>query len=422
MPNPVLLAVGDPSLVSVDRQKLHGQYTDIYEIDVQLGSPTARKALWILDGQHRVRGLSESSNKANAIPLVLLHDDGKTTYTPQQFAKVFAEVTTSATPLNELHGDWLKYAFKLDQYQAGSDSWKAMTAAAVLCDAQQVGTPPQANPFHGRIQFNPEIPPQPAIAGGFSYSALAIKEIFRSDYFGRPNATLPPRELADQVALAVLALRASDATTTTASAFFGDRSHKQTYIQDAFIAGVCRYLGKLGVPKDWGSVLASLNFTGANWDLSSWVNTTGGNAGNVSKRVANQIFRQVFEASALPTGTSDLPAYLQGDQAEIVIRTSSLDSSGKASRKGQSDTKYVIGGTKTLNLGSQRHVRLAAMTNNIGKLDVVNRAQPFDKTYSTTNLKRGLVLPSAPGQAQLTLRAEYFGSVDGELRLTLTWA
>ena len=422
MPNPVLLAVGDSSLVSVLRQQIHGQMTEVYEIEVKTAPTGARKALWILDGQHRVRGMSSSANSSNPIPLVLLHDDGQPTYSPQQFAKVFAEVTTSATPLNELHGEWLKYAFKLDHYELDSPPWKAMTATAMLCDLQQIDSAGVTNPFHGRVQFNPELPVSPAIAGGFGYSALALKDILLAEYFSRPNANLQSKDLAEQVSLAVSALVGSDVTTTTSSAFFGDRNHRQSYIQDGFVAGVCRYLAVNGVPGDWASVLASLNFSGSNWDFSGWVNTTGGNAGNVSKRVANQVFRTAFASGALPSGVGDLPTYLQGDQAEVVLRASSLGPNGRASRKGQTDSKYLIGSTKTLNLGAQRHIKLISMTDNIGKLEVLDRAQPFDNTYSAANLKKGIVLPSAPGQVQLTIRAEYFGSVSAELRLTLTWS
>ena len=47
---------------------------------------------------------------SNSVPLVLLHTARPPPPTVlKQFAKVFAEVTTYATPLDPLHEDWLRF-------------------------------------------------------------------------------------------------------------------------------------------------------------------------------------------------------------------------------------------------------------------------------------------------------------------------
>src|SRR5690606_23538329 len=160
---------------------------------VDSSSAGGSKPLWILDGQHRVEGVSRSTNSSNPIPLVLLYGEAAQAYSPAQSAKVFAEVTTYATPLHELHEHWLQYAFKLGSYQNGAGGsptadWSAMTAVAMLCEHQNVGSNGDANPFYDRIQFNPDSARLlPAVGGGFAYTSLALKEIIQKRYYDRPG-------------------------------------------------------------------------------------------------------------------------------------------------------------------------------------------------------------------------------------------
>ena len=426
MPNPVLLAVADASKVTVQQQSLHGQVTEVYEIHVQESAVGDNAALWILDGQHRVKGMSESTQKANPIPLVLLHGEAANAYSPQQFARVFAEVTTYATPLGPLHEDWLRYAFKLGDYEAGSagsmsKSWNAMTVVAKLCELQNVGPNGDANPFHDKVQFNPERQPVAAVGGGFSYNSLSLKDLILTWYYDKPNSNLGPDALAEQLALAVLSLTRSDPTPTTNSAFFGDVNHRQRYLQDAFLVGACNYLRAKGVPTSWDTVLQTLTFNSTSWDVTPWVETTGGNAGNVSKAVANNIFAHVFGEGALPQGVGSLPTFLQGDTAEIVLRASALAATGRARRTGGDETRFPINGNKAFNIGDKRHFRLVGSSLNIGKLEVIDTSHPLDRVFTHSTLRRGIVLPAGGGTVRLLIRAEYYGSTRSELRVSVTW-
>ncbi|MDR6865260.1 hypothetical protein [Phycicoccus sp. 3266] len=426
MPNPVLLAVANASAVTVTQQNIQGQMTEIFEIDVQVPPAGQDAPLWVLDGQHRVRGVSESAHSSNSVPLVLLHGTATAAYSPQQFAKVFAEVTTYATPLNPIHEDWLRFAFKLGPYEpasAGTDTstWKAMATVAELCERQNVGQTMDANPFHDRILFNPELSQTQASVGGFSYTAVTLRELVQQHYYDRPSSSLAPGALAEQIALALLALTRNDPTTTADSAFFGDTNHRQRYLQDGFVVGVLNYLRKKGVPVSWDAVLQALKFNTASWDVTPWVVTTGGNSGNASRLVSNAVFENVFGVGALPPGVGDLPTFLSGDTAQVTFRVSALTASGRPSRTSFNDTTYPINGNKALNVGSSRHVKLVDESINIGKLSVIDQSQPLSSEYSAAKLRRGIHLPAGGGTLRLLLGAEYFGGTRSELKLTLSW-
>lgn len=426
MPNPVLLAVANPQAVTVSQQMVQGQATEIYEIDVQ-PPPTGQDApLWILDGQHRVRGVAESLHNTNSVPLVLLHGTAMTAYSPQQFAKVFAEVTTYATPLDPIHEDWLRFAFKLGPYEppaGGGDSqtWKSMAAVAELCERQTVGANADANPFHDRIQFNPGLGLTQSSVGGFSYSALALRELLLQNYYARPSSSLSPQALAEQISLALLALTRNDTTTSSNSAFFGDPNHRQRYMQDGFILGVLNYLRSHGVPSSWDAVLQALKFNVTTWDVTPWVVTTGGNSGNVSRTVANSVFELVFGLGALPAGIGDLPTFLSGDAAEVTFRNAKLTPAGRPSRTNFVDTVFPINGNKALNVGADRHIRLVNQAANIGKLSIIDQSQPLSSDYSAARLRRGIHLPPGGGTLRLIVGAEYFGGTKSELKLTVSW-
>lgn len=425
MPNPVLLAVSDAGGVHVRQQVLNGQSTEVFEITVDVPAAGSDRPLWILDGQHRVEGVSQSTNRSNPIPLVLLHGEAAQAYSPAQFAKVFAEVTTYATPLHELHEHWLQYAFKLGEYQdtAGGSTtadWKAMTTVALLCETQNVGPTGDANPFYDKIQFNPELTRfLAAVGGGFSYTSLALKDIVLKEYFERPGANLGPAVVAEQIALSVLALSRSVITPTADSAFFGDTNHRQKYLMDAFLVGVLTYLLRHGVPTDWENVLQALRFNASNWDVTGWVQSTGGNFGNVSHRVANSVFQDMFAKRVLGV-SSDIPSWLAGDGAELTLLASDPGPGG--TRRNRLVSTLPINGTKPLNIGAARRLKLDHNSINVGKLRIFDESRPFGSEYTLSSLKRGVVLPQAPGSLRLLVGAEYYGGSRSELKINITWS
>lgn len=119
MPNPVLLCQNvnlsqSPITIQQQLSNPNGMPTGIWNVVVPIlsdGFP-----LWIIDGQHRIAGLAQSQQAANPIPVVLLLNQESAVYTGPTVAKLFAQVTTSATKLDPLHNEWLTFAFALGNY------------------------------------------------------------------------------------------------------------------------------------------------------------------------------------------------------------------------------------------------------------------------------------------------------------------
>ena len=151
MPNPVLLAVHRDNEVEVSQAtNVNGDLTGIWELTIK--NPNVKDVFWILDGQHRVRGLAKTKRNTNQIPLVILHDHSDaTTYQHADFARVFSEVSTQVSPLNKLHKEWLEYVYGLGKYndpRFGHQHKRAMETVAHLCEQHQFGsTKPMKNLF-----------------------------------------------------------------------------------------------------------------------------------------------------------------------------------------------------------------------------------------------------------------------------------
>ena len=154
MPNPVLLAenvLASPHIRVQQQSVAGGTPTMVFDINVpepQTGQP---KPLWILDGQHRIRGLAISRQASNPIPFVLLLNAGGSFYSGPDLAKIFAQVTTYAEKLDSLHNAWLTYAFGLGEYDASDARCRArkqaMECASYICQLPQVDAGSRNNPF-----------------------------------------------------------------------------------------------------------------------------------------------------------------------------------------------------------------------------------------------------------------------------------
>ena len=68
-----------------------------------------------------------------------------------------------------------------------------MAAVAHLCEVQNVGSSSDANPFHDRVQFNPEKAPTNSLVGGFRITAITLREIIHQHYYfaAREHAYAP---------------------------------------------------------------------------------------------------------------------------------------------------------------------------------------------------------------------------------------
>ena len=103
---------------------------DIYMLKVL----SKNKPFWVIDGQHRVKGMGQSPQKDNFIPFVLIIDDrhyaNNTSYSDEmplsgldkEFAgKLFAEVNTTTKGIEDVHKVWLAYHFKFNTIIKGRE-------------------------------------------------------------------------------------------------------------------------------------------------------------------------------------------------------------------------------------------------------------------------------------------------------------
>ena len=88
---------------------------------------TDTRPLWIIDGQHRVRGFGASERGAHMpLPYVLIvsRDGDDPVETERLVAKVFTEINTMSVPIDDLHQIYLRYKFGMKGSSRTTDySW-----------------------------------------------------------------------------------------------------------------------------------------------------------------------------------------------------------------------------------------------------------------------------------------------------------
>lgn len=210
MPNPVLLSNNAfYQGVTITPKTMHSYATGTFIVEIDENAPQDQLPLWILDGQHRIFGLSRSAQKDNLVPVVLLLSEVAGSYTSPGLAKIFAQVTTAAKKLDELHNEWLTYAFELERYapeRNNSQATKrAFSAVVELCRTPQWNG--VANPFFNQIQFNESVPVTPSL-GGFAFRCNGLSDILLRNYYAAPASIphLAPANVARELARAYQAL------------------------------------------------------------------------------------------------------------------------------------------------------------------------------------------------------------------------
>ena len=339
MPNPILIGESPHASVRPTVKQLldGGNSTSVCELQISQGPSGSEKPLWILDGQHRIAGLSESAQSSNPVPVVFLLNEGGTSYSADTLAKIFAQVTTSATPLGSLHMEWLSYAFKLNHYSPqdvrSTEQAKAMAAVISLCMKPSLGGQP--NPFYDRIQYNDRLSHPKIQPGGHVYSCIELKDIVAGFYYSaqKSQPELEPDDLAKELCIARIALASVIRTRPERSVFFGDDSHHQKIMEDAFWSGVLRYLAVRGVPTSWKDILRTLHFDSTNWDFS-WKVSLHGRDQSTSKNLAIKIMGDIFSKRQLPSGSSSIADLLRGNGAKFELEAFGLTSKGRRSPKG----------------------------------------------------------------------------------------
>jgi hypothetical protein len=426
MPNPVLLAAIEPLNPTVIHTAADGTQT----CEVTLNTETSK--LLVLDGQHRIKGISASSQPDNPIPFVLLADVGAQAYNRSMFAKIFAEVTTQSSSLDPLHDAWLKYAFSLDEYQPqgtppkDTHSHDAMKTASILVSWNPAA--PSTNPFYDRIGFNPKnLPALPPIGKGFGYNANTLESLILEGYYAnqRRTTTLSPQEVAESLAGAVVALSRVCTTAMDKSVFFGSTDFRQQPMQDAYILAALSRLATCGIPGSWEGLLKNLKFNTANWNFKTWVVQLDGNYGNRSRELAARCLTSAFDSGSLGPGVVDVPTHLKGDNASVTVTFAQIGAGGRALRATALDATYPVSriGVHTFPQPGVHKMSLKEATTNINRIEAWDSASPRD-TYSRSKLANpnGMLLEQPTSDSrEIVMKVEYYGGVEEQLRLTVNW-
>lgn len=434
MPNPVLLCENvllSHSNITIAQQLSGAIPTNIWQVQIGLSQQGTPKPLWILDGQHRINGLAASAQRNNAIPVVLLLNQNAHAYSGPLVAKLFAQVTTAAAPLDELHDEWLTFAFKLRTYANSNPGApaeaKAMQAVAELCRKPTFGGN-VANPFHNQIRFNDHSSASCGpLPGGFHYDCVELKEIIHRGYYAVSSPSgghLAPEQVAEQVALAFIALTQKVAAPQQDSVFFGDSKHEQRIMQDAYLFGVLQRIIALGARHDWAALLDALKFPVTNWNFS-WVGTLNGAVGKISRDLAINVLVTAFKAGALPTASGTLSDYLKGNDAELEIAFSPLTPTGRPSKAGRTPLVVRNGSSLSPNISPALHFKVVRKSGNIGKLEIMDQQSPPGNILYYKDSGERVDDPSTGLRCakplKLIFRMHHYGGVTNDAKLEITW-
>jgi DGQHR domain-containing protein len=436
MPNPVLLCQNGISQSNIEIRQQNttegGVPTNIWEITIPIPKEGEAIPLWILDGQHRISGLGKSPQSKNPIPVVLLLEQGTNVYNGPIVAKIFAQVTTSATKLDDLHNEWLTFAFKLQSYADGANRSKqdrnAMQCVANLCKNPEIGENQGVqvtNPFFNNIKFNKENSVR-LTSGGFVYTCTELKELISKYYYNSSLNTgeyLPPGILSDQIALSYHALTKVVKAPQDKSVFFGQLGHSgQKIMQDAYIIGILSYLLHHPAPNSWEEILRKLSFHNTIWNFN-WVRSLNGKHQTVSRKLAFNVFARAFRETVLPTTSGDLANYLQGNNACVDFEFSYLESN-KILRRDKDTCRVSRGDVLSRNINGRKHIKILSKTENIGELTVSDKNSPPGRVVYYKNIsKAGVILTTEEHRKPLELLVtmENYGGVESCAELTVVW-
>lgn len=430
MPNPVLLGENvagvRPNIVVTPVHSPGGMPTGIIEVEFQQPGVGQEPALWVLDGQHRINGLARSAQSQNNVPVVFLLNANGNFYNGPLLAKLFAQVTTSAQKLDDLHNEWLTFAFKLGKYSSsngqGAAHQNSMKCVAELCKQPAYGG--ITNPFFNQVKFNihKNASPNP---GGFSYTCEEFESLVFGQYFNQPaqQGHYSTTVVAEQIVLAHNALT-QNVTNPNNSVFFGSAGHGQKIMQDAYLSGVLAYLRENGIPTSWSSVLQTLSFQSTNWNFN-WVNSLNGRNQTISKNLATKLFVEAFRAKQLPgSGSGTIADILRGNNAEIELDFSMLSAANRPRQQGRISVPIQTGNRRGIQVSPAKHVRVGKKSINIGVLEITDMNSPPGRVVEYREIDgRGLILDPAlhANPLSLLIQMTHYGGNVSSASIDISW-
>jgi len=353
-PNPVLIGVNYTEIgrgngatfritpvqageAGIQHCTLKMDYDDTQDIDAETGKP-----LVVIDGQHRVIGLARSDQKGQLIPCVILADPNL--FSMSVLARIFSEVSTTATKLDDMHQYWMEFAFSMGKhFTDGSrnvDQWRDAMKTTILLNSEDNfddglgGT--RTNNLCGSIKFNPHPSAPIATYQHISYSSDELTKLIKTNYYSNSPATrLSGQDLMTCIARAFSTLENED--TKSAARRGGSKLFDITtpdssvQIGVGVMIGILHFISKHPNPlalsvNDWRDLWRNANLHQFDWGLSH--TDIGGTlgSGEAGKKPARYVFstmiRKALEGYAPFTsggGHTNLRDHLRGNRSIITM-------------------------------------------------------------------------------------------------------
>ena len=324
MVNPVLLGgipgSGNSRVKIISEQNVTStadKSLQIVVLEISYAKPADKRAFWVIDGQHRIGGLS---NNDQPVPFVLLLDDGEH-FSGDYLAELFSIVTTEAKPMKPIHKEWMQYAFSLGAYTDELRK-KSMKIALLLATKENFGDGhSNENPFYGQIQFNPTTKPDMSKIGvfGFTISQL-VNQIHSPRAFGNLLESFSEDQIASSISDFVAAIKSLHGPGNETSILFGKRSKsKCSSLRDSIGFGLFKswmfHLSKTsGDFPDYPQIeklLASIGFGSTDWSLPH--SSMGRSQRDAVCSTICNTFCQLYDADKVPY--DNLGDYLMGRES-----------------------------------------------------------------------------------------------------------
>jgi hypothetical protein len=333
--------------------------------------------------------------------------------------------------LDQLHNEWLTFAFNLGDYDptrpGAPAERRAMLVVAELCQNPALLSP-SANPFCDNIQFNASRNVAP-VGGGFTYTCKELQEMLLRGYYAQPveggHLHLAPEVVARQLAEAYTALKSSVGAPHNGTVFFGDAAHSQKPMQTAFLLASLGRMRLGGVPQQgWANLFGDLAFATSSWDFTPWVRSLHGREATSSAKIAEAVLTQAFVDESLQAGVSGIPDVLRGNGAHVRIVASPLTPAGRPSRNQASQLGLTLsrGQTTAQSVDNRRHLRLVQVSPNIGTVGVYDRQSPPGNPRRY-RLDQGIFLTADTHANPLLLdfHMQNYGGNESTAQLDVSW-
>lgn len=400
-------------------------------IDIPLPGVGQEPPLWVLDGQHRMRGLCSSSQANDPVPVVLLLNCGNNHYQGATLAKIFAQVTTTATGLDPIHNEWLSYAFRLNHYENIPNNHpriKSMETVIALCRQGIFQGPPQVtNKFSDQISFIPQKSIN-VYQHNFSYNCIELTDLIENFYFRKGRAVgvheLSPSDIAREISAAVNALISIIPQPHSSTVFFGTHNKKQTIVQDAFIIGILAYLRGNSLPvggNNWVNILQGLNLATSNWDFSTWV-TNIKNSLEISKRLVRKMFEEIFFNNIFPIAlATNWDGLLRGNNANVELTYSIVSATGRVLPSNRQSRTYMAGNNLAEPIAPRSHIKVTKQSLNVAKVDIVDQQSPSHTPtrYSINGFT--LQQPQHSQPLKIWVNLTFYGGRTSQITLDIVW-